>query len=228
MGRVAIAVGVMTLALGAGTASGASGAETFRMPSGNIFCAWEHYSFAPVDLRCEIRSGVKPLPPRPKACGDAYWGGGYSMRRTGRAYVLCITDTIYDPKAKVLAYGSTWHGGGFTCTSETAGLRCTNPRGYGFFLSKEHSFAFREAAPTYGAFKTPSGNIEVYQLGVGAAYWHTRHVRFGINYMAYLTPGSGTKDNQAVVPDNLRKLDSGATSAGHLLHELGGRVAVTF
>jgi hypothetical protein len=76
--------------------------------------------------------------------------------------------------------------------------------------------------------KTPSGAIDIYQLGVGASYWHTRHARVSINYMAYLTPGSGTKDNQAVVPDNLRKAADGTTSPGHVLHELGGRVAITF
>jgi Family of unknown function (DUF6636) len=145
MVRLAIVIGAVALGLAAGVAPAArdaSGAYTFRMPSGNIFCAYEHYSFAPIDLRCEIRSGVKPLPRRPKACGDADWGGGYSMRRTGRAYVLCITDTIYDPTAKVFAYGTTWRGGGFICTSRTTGLRCTNRARHGFFLSRQHSFAF--------------------------------------------------------------------------------------
>jgi hypothetical protein len=142
MVRLCLVAAGAALALGAGIASAASGAYPFRTPSGNIFCAFEHYSFAPVDLRCEIRSGVKPLPPRPKACGDAVWGAGYAMRQTGRPHVLCITDTIYDPKARLLAYGTTWRGGGFTCTSKTTGLRCRNRSGYGFFLSRERSYAF--------------------------------------------------------------------------------------
>ena len=129
------------LLVGVGPASGASGATTFRMPSGNIYCAYEHYSFAPIDLRCEIRSGVKPLPPHPQTC-NADWGAGYAMRQTGLPYVLCISDTIYDPKARVLAYGTTWRGGAFTCTSKTTGLRCTNRSGHGFFLSREHSYRF--------------------------------------------------------------------------------------
>ena len=67
--RTAAAVGVAFLLLGGGSALGASGADTFRMPSGNIFCAYEHYSFAPIDLRCEIRSKIRPLPrPRQQAC----------------------------------------------------------------------------------------------------------------------------------------------------------------
>jgi len=156
--RIAIALGVVSALVGAGSAFGATGADTFRLPSGNIYCAYEHYSFAPKDLRCEIRTGVKPLPPKPAWC-DVDWGAGYAMRQIGFAHVLCVGDTIFDPKAKVLAYGATWTGGGFSCTSQTSGLRCTNPRGHGFFLGKEHSYAFTEAAPTYGAFKTPSRNI---------------------------------------------------------------------
>ena len=159
MVRITIAIGAAALVLSVGAAQGASGADTFRMPSGNIFCAYEHYDFAPFDLRCEIRSTIRPLPPRPGSCGDAVWGEGYSMRQIGPARVLCISDTIYNPNAKVLAYGTTWTGGGFSCTSQTAGLRCTNPRGYGFFLSKEHSYTFKEPAAKNGAFKTPSGNI---------------------------------------------------------------------
>ena len=46
--------------------------------------------------------------------------------------------------------------------------------------------------------------------------------------MAYLTPGSGTKDNTAVVPDNLPKVNNGAPGTGHVMHELGGRMAVAF
>jgi Family of unknown function (DUF6636) len=157
MVRVAI-VAFAAAALAPGAASGASGADTFRMPSGNVFCAYEHYSFAPVELRCEIRSGVEPLPPRPQACGDAVWGAGYSMRPTSYATVLCISDTVYDPKAKVLRYGTTWHGGGFTCTSNAKGLRCTNRKRDGFFLSRQRSYTF-SARTRNGAFRTPSGNI---------------------------------------------------------------------
>jgi len=76
--------------------------------------------------------------------------------------------------------------------------------------------------------KTPTGDITVYQAGVGLNYWHTKHVHVAFNYMAYVTPGSGTKANQAVVPDNLNKLADGTSSTGHVLHELGGRVAVAF
>jgi Family of unknown function (DUF6636) len=156
--RATLVASLLVALAGSGSALAASGADTFRMPSGTIYCAYEHYSFAPKALRCEIRGGVKPLPPKPSSC-DADWGAGFTLRQIGLAHILCAGDTIYDPKARVLAYGQTWHGGGFTCESKRAGLRCLNPRGHGFFLSKEHSFAFTEPAARYGAFKTPSGNI---------------------------------------------------------------------
>jgi Family of unknown function (DUF6636) len=157
--RLLVALVGAVLVLAVPNAFGASGADTFRMPSGNIFCAYEHYNFAPTSLRCEIRSRIKPRPPRPASCGDAVWGEGYSMLRRGPAHVLCITDTIYDPKAKVLRYGTTYRYGVFRCTAKTTGLRCVNATGNGFFLSRRHSYTFRQTAPRYGAFKTPSGNI---------------------------------------------------------------------
>ena len=157
--RTAAAVGVALLLLGGGAALGASGADTFRLPSGNIFCGYEHYSFAPIDLRCEIRSRIRPLPPRPSSCQDAVWGEGYAMRQTGPAHVLCITDTIYDPKARVLSYGTTRQFGVFRCSSSVAGLRCTNASGRGFFLSKRALVHVQGTGGEERRFRTPSGNI---------------------------------------------------------------------
>jgi hypothetical protein len=151
-------LGIALVLLGGGSALAASGADTFRTPSGNIYCAYEHYSFAPIDLRCQVGGGIKPLPARPASC-DADWGSGYSLRQRGPARVLCVSDSIYDPKAKVLSYGTTRQYGVFRCSSATTGLRCTNATGNGVFLSRQHSYTFKEPAAKNGAFKTPSGNI---------------------------------------------------------------------
>jgi Phosphate-selective porin O and P len=75
---------------------------------------------------------------------------------------------------------------------------------------------------------TPMSDITVYQAGVAANYWHTRHVHFGVDYMAYVTPSSGTSANQAVVPANLPQQGTASPGAGHVLHELGARLALTF
>jgi hypothetical protein len=112
----------------------------FRMPSNNIFCGAVTGSGAPY-LRCEIRSGLRPLPPRPRTC-KFDWGAGYLLARRGRARVLCISDTIASSSAPVLRYRRTWHRAGFTCRSRITGLRCRNAVGHGFFLSRERSRAF--------------------------------------------------------------------------------------
>src|SRR4029079_4758510 len=77
--------------------------------------------------------------------------------------------------------------------------------------------------------KTPNGHINIYEFGFGAQYWHTKHVRMAVNYIAYFTPKSGTEDNRAIVPDNLHTLKDGKTpSDGHVLHELGARLTLAF
>jgi Family of unknown function (DUF6636) len=145
-------VALLALLASGGSALAQSGADTFRLPSGNVYCAYEHYSFSPKDLRCEIRTKIKPTPPN--GCDD-----GYIMRQTGAARAFCAGDTIYDPNALVLAYGTTRQFGVFVCSSSLAGLKCLNASGDGFFLSKQRSYTLRQAAPRNGAFKTPSDNI---------------------------------------------------------------------
>src|SRR5437879_883273 len=128
-----LAVVVATLAAFAGQASAAFRIVHFRTPSGNIQCGDISGGGTPSELRCEIRSGVRPLPPKPRSC-EFDWGGGYYLGTTSPAHVLCISDTIQVQNPPVLAYGRTWSGGAFRCVSQTIGLRCTNTSGYGFFL----------------------------------------------------------------------------------------------
>jgi Family of unknown function (DUF6636) len=114
---------------------------TFRTPSHNIGCGYSKFPGEPANLRCDIRSGLKPRPPKPKKC-DLDWAYGYAMGRTGRAGTFCAGDTVLDPKARVLGYGNTWQRNGFNCTSRTTGLTCRNLSGHGFYLSREHSRTF--------------------------------------------------------------------------------------
>lgn len=110
----------------------------FRTPSKNIYCAWLS---GPSTLRCDILSGVRPLPPKPPSC-DFDWGVGFDLRRTGRARILCVSDSVVTSSARVLRYGQTWRRGGFTCISRITGLRCRNASGRGFFLSRQRSYRF--------------------------------------------------------------------------------------
>jgi hypothetical protein len=114
----------------------------FRTPSSNIGCI---FSSEPGDggpyLRCDILSGLKPKPARPKGC-TLDWTFGYEMNLKGRARTVCAGDTAVTRRAKVLRYGSKWSRGGFGCTSRRTGLRCRNRSGHGFALSRAHSFRF--------------------------------------------------------------------------------------
>ena len=137
---------IFVLAVAAAAVVPASSASTipgFRTPSGNIGC---YYATAQTGvaahLRCDIRTGLKPKPPRPKGCVELEWGDSFEMAAKGRVVVTCHGDTVIDPKAGVLRYGKTWARGGFTCTSKLAGLRCKNRSGHGFFMSKQHSYRF--------------------------------------------------------------------------------------
>jgi hypothetical protein len=132
MRRVAF-LAALVLAGGAGSADAASG--YFETPSRNIGCGW--FSGLGGSLRCEIRSGLRPLPRRPGSC-ELDWGYGISIGRTGRADVLCAGDTVRrSGRVPILGYGRTWRRGGFVCVSRAIGLRCTNVTGHGFFLSRE-------------------------------------------------------------------------------------------
>lgn len=107
----------------------------FRTPSKNIYCAYFE------SLRCDIKSGLKPRPARPAGC-DFDWGQTLELSRTGRAKIGCVSDSVYDPHSRALAYGSTWSRGGITCRSKPTGLRCTNRSGHGFFMSRARSYRF--------------------------------------------------------------------------------------
>ncbi len=74
--------------------------------------------------------------------------------------------------------------------------------------------------------KTPDGDIDIFSYGAGLSYWHTKHLRLSINYIAYHTPGSASEENLAGVPGNQAKV--GESKEAHLLHELGARTAVFF
>ena len=100
---------------------------TFQMPSRNIGCL-----FGFRRLRCDILSGLEPLPT--EAC-DFDWVG-VDMGVTGPAAANCGSDTVYDAGAPTLAYGSTWTRAGITCESSASALTCTNREGYGFSLAR--------------------------------------------------------------------------------------------
>jgi len=91
-------------------------------------------------LRCDVKGGIIPLPPRPKTC-NLGWGQGYNLVGHGPAGVVCAGDTALGAPATI-PYGSTWRRGDFACASSTNGMRCTNADGRGFFISRGDSHTF--------------------------------------------------------------------------------------
>jgi len=118
----------------AGTTASTS-PEFFRSPTGNIGCA-----YAAGELRCDVRDGVKPLPPAPKSC-DYDWGQGFWLHETGKASIVCAGDTALG-NGKVLPYGQTWKRDGLSCASSSDGFRCKNAAGHGFFISRGSAYRF--------------------------------------------------------------------------------------
>jgi hypothetical protein len=116
-------------------ADGAAPNPFFRTPSKNIYCAY----FA--TLRCDIRSGLKPKPAKPAGC-DFDWGQTLVLGRSGRARVGCVSDSVFDPTARVLAYGTMWRRGGITCVSKRTALLCFNSSSHGFSMSRARSYRF--------------------------------------------------------------------------------------
>lgn len=105
---------------------------SFHSPSGNIGCLADDTD-GKWQLRCDVRerswTGA-----RPRDC-DLDSGDALGMSASGRPYWVCHGDTVLG-QGRVLAYGSTWGAGPFTCTSAAAGVTCRNRGGHGFFLSR--------------------------------------------------------------------------------------------
>lgn len=140
--RAAALVAVAALVSASGSAAAPATFIGFRTPSGNIGCGYWKFRGERAGLRCDIASGLRPLPKPKAACVEGVWGEAVSMAPTGRAGPGCISDTMRDPRYRVLAYGKTWSQGGFACVSREEGLTCRNRDGHGWFLSRERSRIF--------------------------------------------------------------------------------------
>lgn len=119
----------------------------FLMPSTRIGClllAAEGGSTEVAVIRCDITSASWTVPVPASGCPSGDWGGaggGYRAvaieGRPGRPKVICVSDSVIDPKAPVLDYGTGIRVGPLTCESRTSGLRCLSDEGGAFDLSRE-------------------------------------------------------------------------------------------
>jgi uncharacterized protein DUF6636 len=95
--------------------------RTFRSPTGKLGCMFYSDAQVPRQVRCEWRGG-----------GDR----AVQLKETGKGKRIKITDTVFDPDAKPLAYGKSTTFGRLKCTSRTTGITCKSLRsGHGFTVS---------------------------------------------------------------------------------------------
>ena len=134
--RTTLIAAVAALA-GAVPAAGAQDFMSAQAPSHNIACqASPPGPDQPrPQLRCDIRQ-TSSRPPRPPASCPLSWGDAFVLDPTGPGRLFCHGDTVADPSAPVIAYGTQWRAYGFVCTSQTTGLTCVNEAGHGFSLSR--------------------------------------------------------------------------------------------
>jgi hypothetical protein len=137
--RFGVGTVAVTLALAA-AATAAATSSYFETPSRNIVCGYLSGG-GQTELQCGVVSGL--VPPGPKPAGGCHGIDPASNRLelspTGRPAGFCSGDAGVFAKqglAPVLAYGHTWHKGGYTCASTPSGLTCRNGAGHGFFLSR--------------------------------------------------------------------------------------------
>jgi hypothetical protein len=129
-----------TLATDSGTKQAQAEMLGFKTPSNNIYCQIRVDSLG--YLRCDIQEITNIVPPRPRECRSK-WGNVYAIKKDGSSgQLLCPDDIISHESLPTQPYGSTWRGGDYTCNSEPTGVRCINPLGHGFSLSRNSQRVF--------------------------------------------------------------------------------------
>jgi hypothetical protein len=109
-------------------ASASAAYRAFRSPTGRLGCAFYSDRQTPRTVRCEWRGGNDRA---------------LTLQERGRPHWLKISDTVMDPKAKVLAYGRSTSFGKLRCTSRRSGITCRSTRsGHGFMVSVQKRRVF--------------------------------------------------------------------------------------
>ncbi|MBI1172196.1 hypothetical protein GC209_12405 [bacterium] len=107
---------------------------SFRSPTGNIGCLFD--VGAVTEVRCDITQLNRSFTRRPEDC-DLDWGDSFAVAGgDGFGRLVCHGDTVADPGAEVLDYGSSLSYGGVVCVSAKTGVTCQNAKGHGFTLAR--------------------------------------------------------------------------------------------
>ena len=100
----------------------------FRSPSGKIGCAFYSDAESPPFVRCDWRGA-----------GDR----ALVLGETGRARMRRVTDSVMNPDARVLRYGTSITYRRLKCVSRRLGMTCRSlASGHGFRVSVEKQETF--------------------------------------------------------------------------------------
>jgi hypothetical protein len=139
--RAAAVLAIVVLSLAAVSAASAKDVLVFfTTPSRGVGCVYHHPSRGAAFLRCDV-AHVRHPAKRPRSCKLDY-GSACGLSPRGHARRLCVGDTVFTAKARVLRYGHTRRLGPFRCTSRRSGLRCVNRAGHGFVISRARQRLF--------------------------------------------------------------------------------------
>jgi hypothetical protein len=102
--------------------------KSFHTPSRNIYCLYMSSQGPGPWIRCDVFS-----------LNDT----GFRLDRKHEGRKIHITDSVFNPRAKVLRYGRSLSVGPFTCTSRRSGLTCrSRASGHGFKISRQRQKRF--------------------------------------------------------------------------------------
>jgi hypothetical protein len=127
MSRFSVAL-IAAAVLAALPASASAALRSFRSPTGKLGCMFYSDPDVPPQVRCEWRGGNDRA---------------LVLDETHKGKRIKITDTVFDPKAKSVAYGKSTRFGKLTCTSRRAGITCKSSKsthGFTVSVSKQRVF----------------------------------------------------------------------------------------
>ena len=113
----------------------------FKTPSDNIYCSYDDND-GKAYVRCDIRSYTPTTRKSPADC-ELDWGYAFAIgAKDKRGSILCAGDTVIDPQAEALSYGTNWKRKGIACDIQETGVTCANRKGHGFFVSRSEQRVF--------------------------------------------------------------------------------------
>ena len=116
------------------TASNSDSFISFRTANDAIYCSGDLPGLNP-KVECVTKIKGKPILPRPKDC-EFEWGELFSVGATGKASLVCASDTPAVPDSPILKEGGTIKGKGWQCTASGDSLTSSNKEKHGFKISQ--------------------------------------------------------------------------------------------